>query len=214
MRGEGLWRPAGQSDPAELRPIATGLRALIKNVEAEHRSRDHDRLDVDPRRAARDPARGAPWPGHHRRLQSRTVHPRAARRRDRRPAAGERPGHGARTDHARLLRHVDRARQRLRRPRSGGPARPGERAGGPSRLPACDASGSRRGRGRLLLRIRERGALAALPYRARTPDVPHFGLGAVRDGQPPLRPRGASRRRTPRTPSCSSRTITSPCCRA
>jgi trehalose 6-phosphate synthase len=48
MQGEGLWRPAGQLDPAELRPIATGLRALIKNVEAEHRSRDHDRLTWNP----------------------------------------------------------------------------------------------------------------------------------------------------------------------
>jgi trehalose 6-phosphate synthase len=48
LRGEGLVRPSGKSDPAELRPIAQELRALIRDIESEHQSRDHDRLAWTP----------------------------------------------------------------------------------------------------------------------------------------------------------------------
>jgi trehalose 6-phosphate synthase len=48
MRGEGLLRPAGKPDRPELRPIAHDLRALIRELEAEHRARDHDRLAWTP----------------------------------------------------------------------------------------------------------------------------------------------------------------------
>jgi trehalose 6-phosphate synthase len=48
LRGEGLVRPSGKSDSAELKPIALELRALIREIEAEHQSRDHDRLAWTP----------------------------------------------------------------------------------------------------------------------------------------------------------------------
>ena len=48
LRGEGLVRPSGKPDSAELRPIAKDLRALIRDIEAEHRSRDHDQLAWTP----------------------------------------------------------------------------------------------------------------------------------------------------------------------
>jgi trehalose 6-phosphate synthase len=44
LRGEGIVRPSGKPDSAELRPIALELRALIREIEAEQQSRDHDRL--------------------------------------------------------------------------------------------------------------------------------------------------------------------------
>lgn len=48
LRGEGLVRPSGKADSAELRPIALELRALIRDIEAEQQSRDHDRLAWTP----------------------------------------------------------------------------------------------------------------------------------------------------------------------
>jgi trehalose 6-phosphate synthase len=48
LRGEGLLRPSGKSELPELRPIARDLRALIHELEAEHRARDEDRLAWTP----------------------------------------------------------------------------------------------------------------------------------------------------------------------
>src|ERR1041385_5983380 len=48
LRGEGLWRPSDLPDAPELRPIAGDLRALIRDLEAEHRSRDEDQLNWTP----------------------------------------------------------------------------------------------------------------------------------------------------------------------
>ena len=48
-----------------------------------------------------------------------------------------------------------------------------------ARATGSAASGSRGGGGRLLLRLRERGAVAALPHRARAADLPRRGLGAA-----------------------------------
>lgn len=48
LRGEGLVRPSGKADPPELRPIAHDLRALIRDIEAEHQARDLDRLAWSP----------------------------------------------------------------------------------------------------------------------------------------------------------------------
>jgi trehalose 6-phosphate synthase len=42
MRGEGLLRPAARSTGGELKPIADDLRALIQDLEAEHRLRDDE----------------------------------------------------------------------------------------------------------------------------------------------------------------------------
>src|SRR6059036_3542179 len=44
LRGEGLLRPSGKPYVPELRPIARDLRALISDLEAEHRSRDDEQL--------------------------------------------------------------------------------------------------------------------------------------------------------------------------
>ena len=48
LQGEGLWRPSDRRESAEIRPIAHDLRALIRDIEAEHRSRDQDRLTWTP----------------------------------------------------------------------------------------------------------------------------------------------------------------------
>jgi trehalose 6-phosphate synthase len=48
LRGEGLWGPPGQHDPAFLKPIASDLRALIRDLDSEHRSRDHDQMSWTP----------------------------------------------------------------------------------------------------------------------------------------------------------------------
>jgi len=44
LRGEGLLRPSDKLEVPELRPIARDLRALISDLEAEHRSRDDEQL--------------------------------------------------------------------------------------------------------------------------------------------------------------------------
>ena len=51
LRGEGLVRPAASRSVRqlpELRPIASDLRALIQDLEADHRSRDEDQLAWTP----------------------------------------------------------------------------------------------------------------------------------------------------------------------
>jgi len=48
LRGEGLFRPSDKPDRPELGPIARDLRALISDIEAEHRSRDDDQLAWTP----------------------------------------------------------------------------------------------------------------------------------------------------------------------
>ena len=48
MRGEGLLRPTDKSDRPELRPIARDLRALIQDIQSEHRSRQDDQAPWDP----------------------------------------------------------------------------------------------------------------------------------------------------------------------
>jgi trehalose 6-phosphate synthase len=61
LRGEGLFRPADRPDVAELRPIAGDLRTLIRDLEADHRSRDAEQLAWTPetlRAIVRDDLRG------------------------------------------------------------------------------------------------------------------------------------------------------------
>lgn len=51
MRGEGLLRPAGtdpRAAPPELRPIASDLRALIRDMESEYRARDESQVNWSP----------------------------------------------------------------------------------------------------------------------------------------------------------------------
>ena len=48
LRGEGLLRPTAGLEPPELRPIASDLRELIREIEAGHRSHDHDQSAWTP----------------------------------------------------------------------------------------------------------------------------------------------------------------------
>ena len=79
-----------------------------------------------------------------------------------------------------------------------GCARPACASPPTTRATPCAASGSARGGARLLLRLRQRGPLAAVPHRPHPPDFPPGGLGAVPGGQPEVRrrrPRGDRRHR-------------------
>jgi trehalose 6-phosphate synthase len=48
LRGEGLLRPTKRPDLPEFRPIATDLRTLIRDIEAEHRTRNDEQLSWTP----------------------------------------------------------------------------------------------------------------------------------------------------------------------
>src|SRR5687768_682182 len=48
VRGEGLLRPSQAFDSPELRPIANDLRALIQEIQGEHRSRDEEQMAWTP----------------------------------------------------------------------------------------------------------------------------------------------------------------------
>ena len=89
--------------------------------------------------------------------------------------------------------HLDRARQRQRRPRRRRRARPRGGAAGPGRLPLRRVWLTRRGGAGLLLRLRQRRPVAAVPRRARAAGVPRSRLGALPRGQPALRRRGGGR---------------------
>src|SRR5262249_56036601 len=47
-RGEGLVGAGGKPDMPELRPIARDLRALIRDIETTHRTRDADQVTWAP----------------------------------------------------------------------------------------------------------------------------------------------------------------------
>src|SRR2546422_9599100 len=80
--------------------------------------------------------------------------------------------------------HLDCTRWRLRRSRGGGRACPRRGAAGAAGLSAAPRVADARAGGRILLWIRERGAVAVVPYRPRASDLPHVRLGAIRHGQP------------------------------
>ena len=79
---------------------------------------------MGPRPPARAAAHAAARRPGDRGVQPRALHPRAHGDGSRRQAAGQRPGDGGRAGDARLLGHLDRARQRQRRPRGRRRARP------------------------------------------------------------------------------------------
>ncbi|MCK7500942.1 MAG: hypothetical protein MZW92_70375 [Comamonadaceae bacterium] len=99
---------------------------------------------------------------------------------DRRQAPGQRPRHRGRAGDARLLGHLDRARQRRRRPR-------GRRRGRPRRAcrPGTRSYTLRRiwltpeEEQRLLLRLRQRGPVAAVPRGPRAAGVPRIATGSA-----------------------------------
>ena len=49
LRGEGLLRPTGRTSVGELQPIADDLRALIRDLESEHRMRDDEQIAWTPK---------------------------------------------------------------------------------------------------------------------------------------------------------------------
>ena len=148
---------------------------------------------LDPGPAAGDAARRTARPRHHRRQQSRAVHPRTYAAGHPGAEPGQRPGHRARTGDARLFRHLDRARQRFRRPRDRRCERSRRRAAGEARLPAAPGV-AQRGRGEgLLQRICQRGDLAPVPQRARASHLPVERLRALSHRQCALRRRGGRR---------------------
>ena len=129
----------------------------------------------DAAHAARGGAARHPGAG---RLQPRALHPQSQERRDRAADPGERPRRRARAGDARLRRHLDRAWQRLGRPRDGRCQRSHPRSARRSRLYAAARLAQRGGAGGLLLRLRQRRAVAAMPYRLRAPDLSRAATGS------------------------------------
>ena len=153
-----------------------------------------DRGAAHPVRAS--PARGAPA---RRGLEPGAGEPRATRAHDRPADARERRGHRDGAHHAGVRRRLGRPRERRRRPRGGRRARHGAPAAGraPLRAEAHLALGG--GGDRLLLRLRQRRPVAALPHRPRPADLPARGLAPVRRPSTRSSPTRCSRRSPRRT---------------
>ena len=123
LRGEGLFRPIPQS--GELAPLAADLRQRLRDLEDEYRRSLGPDAGWNPERLRsllRTQLRGDEVIVVSNREPY--IHDERPERQRRRAPPGERPGHRARAGDARLLRHLDRARQRHRRPRRGRRARP------------------------------------------------------------------------------------------
>ena len=179
LRGEGLFRPSNRSDQAEFRPIASDLRALIRDIEAEHRTRNDDRLTWTPnvlRELLHGELRGQEVivvsnrePYIHVR-QGNTI-------------VVQRPASGVVT----ALEPIMRACSGTWIAHGSGSADRDvvdahDRVGVPSDHPAYQIRRvwlSPEEEAGVLLRVCERRPLAALPHRARPPDVPDRRLGAV-----------------------------------
>ncbi len=117
-RGERMAEPEAQHAP-ELMPLAQDLQALVREIDDERRARDESQMTWVPETLRQILHAGPPRRRDPDRLQPRALHPRARRQGRRDPAPGERPRHGARAGDAGLLRNLDRARLRQRRPRDG-----------------------------------------------------------------------------------------------
>ena len=94
-------------------------------------------------------------------------------------APGQRARHGAGAGHARLLGNLDRARQRQSADRDVVDRHDRDRgaAGASRRTHLRRVWLTADGRGRLLLRLRQRGSVAAVPHRARAADLPQQPTG-------------------------------------
>ena len=203
---------AARTSTLEVAPQRSDDRAAARPGGSD-RSAENGQQRWTQDRLARRAARRAARQRRHRRLQPRAVHPRARRRRHPRPAPGERPGHRARAGDARVLGHLDRARQRLGRPRDGRPRTTASRCR-PSIPPISSAaSGSRRRRKQGYYYGFANEGLWPLCHIAhvrptfRTADWEHyrsvnaqFADAVVEEAKRRIR-------------SCSCRTITSRCCR-
>ena len=83
--------------------------------------------------------------------------------------------------------HLDRPRRRQRRPRGGRRERPRAGASRQPLLPDPPRLAHEGGGSGLLLRLRQRGPVAAVPHRAHAAGVPRGRLGALPRGEPALR---------------------------
>ena len=189
------------------RPGGDGARTRGRAPDAR---RVADQLDAGE--PARHPARGPEGRRDPDRLQPRTLHPRAQGRARRGAASGKRAGDGDGARHARLLGHLDRARLGQRRPRGGGRARPRHGAAREARLPHPAGLADEGGGSRLLLRLRQRGAVAAVPHRAYAAGIPRRRTGSTTGPSTSASRRPWCRSRAPRIRSCWCRTTTSRCC--
>ncbi len=157
---------------------------------------------------------GTAWRGEARhRRQPRAVYPRVRRERDRVYAAGQRPGHGARPDDARLRRRLGGTWQRQRRSGDGGRARPRCRASGRPRLHAAPRVAQQAGRAGLLLWLLQRGPLAALSRGLHPAAVSFQRLASNTATSTASLPRPCSTRWTTVRPSCSCKIIILHCFR-
>ena len=196
----------GDNPRPEFQPILNEIPPAHRRL--QQRARQHHAVD---RRAAQGHAAPPPRGREDRdRRQPRAVHPRARRRRrGARAASGQRPGHRARAGDARLLRRVGGARQR-HAPTATPPIAHG-RVGVPPEEKSYQIRRvwlTRRGGAGLLLRLLERGAVAAVPRRARAPALRQRRLGRTTSASTAAspRPRAPRRRATIRSSSCRTTT--------
>ena len=126
-----------RSEPGS-RPLLTQIRRVLREVEDHPATRDRFSRELDAAGAA---AGGARSSAARRRCSSSRTASRTSTTRvpagPRGTGSGERHGDGARADHARLLGHVDRARQRHRGSAGRGHARSDPRAARRSELYAA-----------------------------------------------------------------------------
>ena len=206
---------ASRSRARELQPLARDLRALVRDLESEPPGarREPDRAGT-PETLRDDPARG---PARATRSWSCPTASRTSTCRERRRVEVQRPASGLVT----ALEPVMRACSGTWIAHGSGSADRETvdahdrvaRAAATARATAAPRLADAGGGGGLLLRLRQRGAVAAVPHRPHAAGVPRRRLGALRDGQPALRRRRAQEART-ETRSCWCRTTTSRCCRA
>jgi trehalose 6-phosphate synthase len=216
LRGEGIFRPAGGTVATpELRPIAGDVRELIRELEERYRPRDEGQLSWSAASVKaiveREPGGGDVIVVSNREPYIHVRKPDGAIG-VQHPASGLVTG--ARARHARVRWHLDRARQRHRRPRDRRQARPRRRAARRVRLPAAPRLAYARGGIGLLQRLRQRGSVAAVPHRARAAGVSFVRFCPIPRGQRQVRRRGRERGAHRRADRARAGLTTSRCCRA
>jgi hypothetical protein len=190
-------RPAFPGVPADLaRRAGAGRTARSRGGERQQgRTLDGPAPQADP------PPSPSRREDHHRR-EPGALYPRSDRERvDTSPSPRKRSGHGLGAGDARLLRRLGGPRRWLGRPRERRRERTGQGAARRGVLhgsPGVAVSGGGAG---LLLRLLERGTLAAMSHRTSSSDLPDERLEAL--------PGRESKRPTRTTRSFWCRTITS-----
>ena len=171
----------------ELRPIARDLEAMVRELEGERRMRDESQISWTPenlRTILREDLKGDEI------LIVSNREPYIHVRKDGRVEV-QRPASGLVTAMEPVMRACSGTwiahGSRQRRPRGGGCAGPRHGAAGQARLPDPAGLADQGGGGRLLLRLRQRRPVAAVPYRAHAPGLSRLRLGALPDRQPALR---------------------------